>query len=81
MKPLALNVTPLLSVPEILDHFSATLVPAMVKLYGDLTGKAIDVSHVPGERLLNALMGEIHRVTVPEIKKLLPENNGHGRDC
>jgi hypothetical protein len=26
-------------------------------------------------------MGEIERVTVPGIKKLLPENNGHGRDC
>jgi hypothetical protein len=81
MKPLALNVTPLLSVSEILDHFSATLIPSMVKLYGDLTGKAMDVSHVPGERLLSALLGEIDRVAVPGIKKLLPEENRHGRDC
>jgi hypothetical protein len=53
----------------------------MLKLYQDLTGRVLDVSTITGERLLNALMGEIERVTVPGIKKLLPENNGHGRDC
>ena len=26
-------------------------------------------------------MGEIDKVTVPAIKKLLPDINGHGRDC
>ena len=85
MKPPALKVTPaLLSVPEILEqlgYFSGTLIPSMVRFYESLTGKAMDISSIPRKSLVRTLMGEIDKATVPGIKKLLPENNGHGRDC
>ena len=84
MKAPALNVTPaLLSVPEILDqlgYFSGTLIPSMVRFCESLTGKAMDISSIPGESLVRTLMGEIDKATMPGIKKLLPENNGHGSD-
>ena len=84
MKPLALKVMPaLLSVPGILDqlgYFSGTLIPSVLRLYESLTGRAMDVSSSRG-RSVSVLMGEIDKVTVPRIKKLLPDNNGHGRDC
>ena len=38
MNALDLHVTPLLSFPEILDHFSTTVIPSLAKLYEDLTG-------------------------------------------
>ncbi len=85
MKPPALKVMPaLLSVPEILEqlgHFSSTLIPSMVRFCNNLTGKAADISSIPETNLVRTLMGEIDKAAVPGIKKLLPENNGHGRDC
>jgi len=83
MKAPVLNATPVLSVPEILDqigYFSGTLIPSMVRFYDDLTGKATDVSAIPGEGLARTLMGEIDKATMPDIRKLLPENDGQGSD-
>ncbi len=83
MKSLAMTVTPaLLSVAEILDQFgyvNRTLIPSIVKFYEDLTGKTIDVSRMARENLVSVLTREIDRVTMPAIKKLLPENNRDGR--
>jgi hypothetical protein len=85
MKPPALKVTSaLLSVPGILDqlgYFSGTLIPSALRFYESLTGRAMDVSSMPRESLVRTLIGEIDKVTAPRIKKLLPDNNGHGRDC
>ncbi len=85
MKSPALKIAPArLSVPEILEqlgHFSGALIPSMLRFYESLTGKVMDVSSVARESLVRTLMGEINKVSAPGIKKLLPENNGHGRDC
>jgi hypothetical protein len=85
MKAPALEMVPvLLSVPEIFEQLgcsSDTLVPSMFRLYETLTGKALDISSIPKGSLVRTLMDEIDKATVPGIKKLLPENNGHGRDC
>ena len=84
MKAPVLNVTPaLLSVPEILEqlgYFSGTLIPSMVRFCEGLTGKAMDISSIQRESLVRTLMGEIDKATMPGVKKLLPENNGHGSD-
>jgi hypothetical protein len=75
---------PLLSVPDILEqlgHFSGALIPSMLRFYESLTGKELDSSSIPKPSLVKTLMGEIDTTTMPGIKKLLPENNGHGRDC
>lgn len=85
MKVPTFNVmSALLSIPEILQqigYFGSTLVPSMLRFYESLTGKAIDIASLPKEGLVGTLMDEIDKATVPGIKKLLPENNGHGRDC
>ena len=85
MKVPALKIAPaLVSVPDILEqlgYFSGALIPSMVRFYESLTGKALDTSSVPETNLVRTLMGEIAKTTVPGIKKLLPDNNGHGRDC
>jgi hypothetical protein len=85
MKPPALKVMPaLLSVLEILEqlgHFGSTLIPSIVRFCNNLTGKAADISSIPETNLVRTLMGEIDKATVPGIKRLLPDNNGHGRDC
>jgi hypothetical protein len=85
MKPPALKIAPsMLSLPQILEqlgYFSGALIPSMLRFYESLTGKAMDVSLIPKEGLVRTLIDEIDKATVPGIKKLLPENNGHGRDC
>ncbi len=85
MKAPALKITPsLLSLPEVLQqlcYFSGALIPSMLKFHESLAGKVIDVSSIPKEALVGTLMGAIDSVAVPGIKKLLPEDNGHGRDC
>ena len=80
MKALALHVTPLLPVAEILDHFSATVIPCLVKLHENLTDGEVDISHGAREHFVTALMADIERATVPEIRKLLPEKNRHDLD-
>jgi hypothetical protein len=85
MKAPALKITPtLLSVPEVLEqlgYFSDALLSSMLRLYESLTGKAMDFSSVARQSLVRTLMGEIDKVTMPGIKKLLPDNNGHSCDC
>jgi hypothetical protein len=85
MKAPALKIAPaLLSVPEILQqigYFSGTMLHSMLKFSENLTGKAMDISSIPKEGLVGTLMGEIDKAAVPSIKKLLPKDNGHGRDC
>ncbi len=84
MKAPALKIAPaLLSVPEILEqlgYFSGTLIPSMVRFCESLTRKAMDISPIPGKSLVGSLMSEIDKATMPGVKKLLPENNGHGID-
>lgn len=73
-----------LSVAEVLDQISyssGTLILSMLELYKNLTGKATDISSVPREGLIPNLIAEIDSVTMARVRALLPENNGHGRDC
>ena len=85
MKATPLRIAPAqLSVAEIIDQVSysnRTLILSMLELYKNLTGKATDISSVPREGLVPHLIAEIDEVTMPRVRELLPENNGHGRDC
>ncbi|OPY67778.1 MAG: hypothetical protein A4E57_02097 [Syntrophorhabdaceae bacterium PtaU1.Bin034] len=73
-----------LSVAEILDQlsqFNRTLIPSIVRLYENLTGKPFDISPMPEAGLVPTLTDEIDRAVMPRLKGLIPDDNGHGRDC
>lgn len=84
MKIPSLAIAPVLvSIPDILEQLgclSESIVSSMASFSESLTGKAPDISSVPKEGLVRALIDEIDRAIVPGIRRLLPEDNRHSGD-
>ncbi|OPY06080.1 MAG: hypothetical protein A4E61_00093 [Syntrophorhabdus sp. PtaB.Bin184] len=86
MRSPAFKVAPaVLSVAEILSQlgkFNDALTLSLARLYENLTGKAFETSSaLTAAGYVPTLTDEIDRAVMPRIRRLIPEDNGHGHEC